>query len=125
MAWKKQPMNNNIRKPDVQAEEAIRQVLQAERKAEQAIQDCEQEALQIINDARSRAQRVNTRTDQRITNMEMRYGHKLDRDIKAIEREGAAELRLDAGQQYDADALQTAIESLAIELCLDDAVEND
>ena len=113
-------MNNNIRNAGHHADDAIQRVLQAERDAEQAIQDCEQEARQIITDARKRAQAINSRTDQRITNLEMRYGHKLDREIKAIEREGVVELRLDASQPVDADKLQAAIENLAVELCLVD-----
>ena len=118
-------MNNNIRKTNARTEASIQQVLQAERDAERAVQDCEQEARQTIYQARNQAQRINTRADQRITNMEMRYGHKLDREIRAIEREGAVELRLDAGQQYDTDRLQAAIEHLASELCLGDTTTRD
>ena len=110
-------MSNNRPKSYPQAEQAIQQVLQAERDAEHAIRDCEQEARQIIRDAQNRAQRINAHTDQRITNMEMRHGHKLDQTIKAIEREGIVELRIDAGQHYDEVSLQTVIETLAIELC--------
>lgn len=113
-------MNNNIRNASLQTDDAIQRVLQAERDAEQAIVECEQEAQQIITDARKRAQAINARSDQRITNLEMRYGHKLDREIKAIEREGADELKLDANQSVDGDSLQAAIEDLALELCLDD-----
>ncbi len=110
-------MNKN--KPDSypEAEQAILQVLQAERDAEQAIRDCEIEAQQIIREAHNRAQGINARADQRITNMEMRHDHKLDQAIKAIERQGLAELRHDAGQNYDPDCLQSVIETLAIELC--------
>ena len=117
---KKYDMNNNIRNASLQADDAIQRVLQAERDAEQAVIECEQEAQQIITDARKRAQAINARSDQRITNLEMRYGHRLDREIKAIEREGAAELRLDANQSVDADSLRAAIEDLAVELCLVD-----
>lgn len=107
------------------AEQAIQQVLQAERDAELAIQDCENDARQIIHDAQDRAQHINTRADQRITNMEMRHGHKLDKTIKAIEKEGADELRHDAGNHYDSDSLQAVIEQLAIELCQADAAAED
>jgi vacuolar-type H+-ATPase subunit H len=113
-------MNNNIRNTSVKTDDAIQRVLQAERDAEKAIQECEREARQITTDARKRAQAINARTDQRITNLEMRYGHKLDREIKAIEREGAVELRLDANHRVDADRLQAAIEDVAMELCLAD-----
>ena len=112
-----QEMKNHKQNPSPEAENAIRQVLQAERDAEQAIKDCENEARQIIRDAHDRAQRINTRADERITNMEMRYGHKLDREIRTIEREGAVQLRLDAGKQYDPDSLQSVIKKLAVELC--------
>ena len=118
-------MKNNKRNPHPAGEQAIQQVLQAERDAEQAIKDCEQEARQIIYDARNRSQRIYARTDQRITNMEMRHGHKLDRTIKAVEREGAVELRVDAGQQYDPDGLQAVVENLAFELCQQNSAVED
>ncbi|MGD2160037.1 MAG: hypothetical protein PVG94_02555, partial [Gammaproteobacteria bacterium] len=108
-----------------EADKAIQQVLQAERDAEQAIRDCETEAVQIIDEARNRAQRINSRTDQRITNLEMRHDHKLDRAIKNIERNGAAELRLDASRQYDPDVLQSVIDELAHELCQSNSAAED
>jgi len=118
-------MKNGKISSSPQAEQAIQQVLQAERDAEQAIQDCENEARQIIHDAQNRVQLINTRVDQRITNMEMRHSHQLDKTIKAIEKEGADELRHDAGNHYDSDNLQTVIEQLAIELCQADAAVED
>ena len=110
-------MKNNTPESFPAAEQAIQQVLQAERDAEQAIRDCESEARQIIHRAQIRAQHINARADQRITNMEMRHDHKLDRTIRQIEREGAVELRLDAGHAYDANKLRQVIEALAGELC--------
>jgi vacuolar-type H+-ATPase subunit H len=118
-------MKNGKLNSSPQAEQAIQQVLQAERDAERAIKDCEREAQQIIHDAQNRAQKINTSTDQRITNMEMRHSHKLDKTIKAIEKEGADELRHDAGNQYDPDNLQAVIEQLAVELCQADAAVED
>ncbi len=109
-------MKNNKPRQHPGTDQAIQQVLQAERDAELAIRDCEGESRQIIHDAQSRAQAINARADERITNMEMRHGHKLDQVIRAIEREGADELRHDAGQHYDADRLQAVIEALAKEL---------
>jgi hypothetical protein len=55
----------------------------------------------------------------------MRHGHKLDQTIKAIEREGVVELRLDAGQHYDEASLQAVIEALASELCQASATAKD
>jgi vacuolar-type H+-ATPase subunit H len=111
-------MKNNkpLESPD--AEQAIQQVLQAERDAERSIQACEAEARMIVHKAQGRAQRINARADERITNMEMRHGHKLDRVIKDIERDGADALRLDAAQRYDDARMQAVIDALAKELCL-------
>ena len=107
------------------SEQAMQRVLQAERDAERAIQDCEQQARQTIADAQINAQRIYARTDQRITNMEMRHSHKIDHTIKIIEREGAAALRQEAGQHYDPQQLQSVIDALAIELCLGSTAEDD
>ena len=96
---------------------AMQKVLQAERDAEHAIRACESEARQIIDAAQVSAQSLYARTDHRITNMEMRHAHKLDRLIKNIEAEGATELRNDAGRKYDLEKLQSVIEKLAVELC--------
>ncbi len=95
----------------------MQQVLQAERDAEQSIQDCETKARRIIHDAQVKAQRILARADQRITNMEMRHGHKLDRLIRDMESQGAAEIRRVAGYQYEEEQLQAVISELAAELC--------
>jgi vacuolar-type H+-ATPase subunit H len=104
-------------KKKLSSEQAMQQVLLAEREAERAIQDCENEARKIIQDAHIRAQAILARADQRITNMEMRHGHKLDRLIKDIEREGAIELRNESGQQIAREILQSVVKELAAELC--------
>jgi vacuolar-type H+-ATPase subunit H len=118
-------MKNDNSESCTEADEAIQQVLKAERDAEQAIRDCEREAVQIINEARNRAQRINSRTDQRITNLEMRHDHKLDRAVKNIEQDGTVELRLDASRQYEPEVLQTVIDALSRELCqLNSATED-
>jgi vacuolar-type H+-ATPase subunit H len=106
------------------AEQAIKQVLQAERDAENAVRDCEAEAHQIIKDAQLRAKEIESRTDQRITNMEMRHSHKLDQLIRSIEKEGEVRLEQDVDQNVGEKALQTVIEKLAIELCQGDPAKS-
>jgi len=118
-------MNNNKPQSLPESAQAIQKVLQAERDAERAILDCEIEARQIIRDAHKTAQRINANADQRITNIEMRHSHKLDKTIKAIEREGAVELRLDASQQFDMGSLQSVAENMASELCQTDSATED
>ena len=73
-------LNNHMPLEFQDVEQTIQQVLHAEH----SIQDCEAEARMIVHKAQGRAQRINARTDERITNMEMRHGHKLDRVIKDI-----------------------------------------
>jgi vacuolar-type H+-ATPase subunit H len=114
-------MKRADRSKSTESEQAIKQVLQAERDAENAIRDCEDEAHQIIQDAQIRAQKIQSRTDQRITNMEMRHDHKLDQLIKSIERDGATELRLDVSQDQDVKELQAVIVKMAVELCQNDS----
>lgn len=118
-------MNNNETNSAAESGQAIQKVLQAERDAERAIQDCEIEARQMIREAHDRAQRINASIDQRITNIEMRHGHKLDTAIKRIEQEGVVELRLDASQQYDTEHLRSVVEAVAIELCQADSASGD
>jgi len=101
----------------VQAEQAIQMVLQAEQDAEAAIHDCENEAQLLIQTAQADAQRILTRTDQRITNTEMRHAHKLHQLIRNIENKGSAELKHDASQHIDQKALQNIVEKLAAEIC--------
>ena len=101
----------------VQAEQAIQTVLQAEQDAEAAIRDCENEAHLLVQTAQADAQRILTRTDQRITNTEMRHAYKLNQLIGNIENEGSAELKHEASQQIDQKALQNIVEKLAAEIC--------
>ena len=108
-----------------QAEQDMLQILRAERDAEQAIRSCENEARQIIDDVQITVQRIESRANHRITNMEMRHGHKLNQLIRNIENDGAVELGHDAQQNDDKERLQAVIEKLAIELCLANTVSDD
>ena len=118
-------MKNDRLVSPTQAEQDMLQILRAERDAEQAIRSCENEARKIIDDVQISVQRIESRANQRITNMEMRHSHKLNRLIKDIENEGAAKLSHDAGQHYDSEKLQAVIEKLATELCLNNTTSDD
>ncbi len=106
--------------PYIESEQAMQQVLQAERDAERAIHDCENEAQQSLHDGQISAQRIHVRANQRISNMEMRYGHLLDQLIRDIEREGSVELINGIGQPNDQKNLVSVVEKLAVELCCGD-----
>jgi vacuolar-type H+-ATPase subunit H len=100
------------------AEQDVLQVLQAEQDAELAVRNCENEAGQIIIDAHVMVQRINVRTDQRISDMEMRHSHKLNKLVRDIEKTGAEMLDNDAARHYDGSDLKAVLDTLAIELCL-------
>jgi len=114
-------MKDNTPASSTEAEQAMQQILQAERDAEHAIQNCEIKARQIIHEAQVKAQRIHTRANQRITNMEMRHGHKLNQLIKDIDRETAATLNHDAGHCRDEKRLHSVVDELAAELCRADS----
>ena len=107
------------------SEQAMQMILQAERDAERAILDCENQARKAIQDVQIHAQRIYARTDQRITNMEMRHSHKLHQMIRIIEREGAAALRQEQEQHHDQQQLQSVIDTMAVELCMANSITDD
>jgi vacuolar-type H+-ATPase subunit H len=110
-------MKNTKAVSPIQAEQAIQLVLQAEQDAERAIYDSENEVQLLIQGAQTDAQRILARTDQRITNIEMRHEHQLNQLIKSIENQGSAELKHDASQRVDQKSLQNIVEKLASEMC--------
>ena len=118
-------MKDNKPVSPIEAEQAMQQVLQAERDAEHAIHDCENAAQQIIHDAQVSGRKIHARANQRITDMEMRHGHMLDQMIKDIDKEGAVGLRHDAGYYGDKKKLRAIIEKLAVELCRGDSASDD
>lgn len=118
-------MKNDRSVSPTQAEQDMLQILRAERDAEQAIRSCENEARQIIDDVQISVQRIESRANQRITNMEMRHAYKLNQLVRNIENDGAVELGHDAQQNDDKERLQAVIEKLAIELCLANTVSDD
>jgi len=110
-------MKRDNKKAPARAEQNMLEVLQAEREAAQTIHHCENDAHLIISDAQDQAQKIEARTDQRISDMEMRHSHKLNQRITAIGKQGAADLKHDAHQRYDSENIQLIIEKLANELC--------
>ena len=113
-----------------QAEQDVLRVLQAEQDAEQVVQCCENEARQVIRDAHLMAQKINLRTDQRISDMEMRHSHKLSMLIRGIEKQSAATLDSDSARAYDDNDLRRIIDNMAMELCMgkvqaDDATDSE
>jgi vacuolar-type H+-ATPase subunit H len=110
-------MKRDNKKAPARAEQNMLKVLQAERDAAQTIHNCENDARQIIRDAQDKTQIIEARTDQRISDMEMRNAHKLNHRITTINKQGEADLKQDAHQRYDSESMLLILEKLAIELC--------
>ena len=114
-------MKDDNRATTSQIEQHVITVLQAEKDAEQAVRDCELEVKQSTSDAQVAAQYIITRTDRRISDMEMRHSHKLNKRIRDIEMQGVEMTSTAASGDIDHDKLLAVINELAIELCFGDA----
>jgi vacuolar-type H+-ATPase subunit H len=112
-------MNHNDRNQPPSPEPAdlaMNRVLQAERDAEQAVAECEQEARAILKAAQLQAQRIAARTNRRISMLQMRSSQKLNRTIKDIERAGKQIEQAAIGIPFDDSLFGSVIDELAAEL---------
>jgi vacuolar-type H+-ATPase subunit H len=112
-------MNHNDRNQPPSPEPAdlaMNRVLQAERDAEQAVAECEQEARAILKAAQLQAQRIAARTNRRISMLQMRSSQKLNRTIKDIERAGKQIEQAAIGIPFDDSLFGGVIDELAAEL---------
>jgi vacuolar-type H+-ATPase subunit H len=96
--------------------QAIKQVLQAERAAEQAVATCDRQARDIIRAAQTRAQRIAQRGDERITLIHMRCSQRLAeqrRLLATADHKAQAEI---GNSPVDAVALAAVVDALAATL---------
>jgi len=96
--------------------QAIKQVLQAERAAEQAVAACDRQAGDIIRAAQTRAQRIAQRGDERITLIHMRCAQWLAeqrRLLAAAEHRAQAEI---CNSQLDTVSIASVVDALAATL---------
>ena len=114
-------MKDDNRATTSQIEQHVITVLQAEKDAEQAVRDCELEVKRSTSDAQVVAQYIITRTDRRISDMEMRHSYKLHQRIKDIENQGVEMADTEVDGHLEQDKLASVINELAIELWFGDA----
>ena len=107
--------DNNTSNPDA-VEQAMNTVLQAERAAEQAIADCRQEALHIVQAAQEKAQRIVARTDERLALCHMRCSGMLSRELKDRQRTERAGNQGQSTQPMDDAALSDVVTAVARDL---------
>jgi vacuolar-type H+-ATPase subunit H len=115
--------DNQPASPDP-ADEAMNQVLRAERDAERAVAVCEQEARLMLKAAQQKAQRIAARTNQRISMLQSSHGQKLNRTIKDIERSGRQAEQANAKAPFDEAMFNAVIDELAAELTTVEPITN-
>ena len=95
------------------AEHAMNRVLAAERDAGQAVADCEARARDIVQAARQRANRIASRTDERITLMQLRCAQSSAATIKQLQQT----------QQSTARQSGKPLDDASVAACLEDVAE--
>lgn len=110
--------NHSADTPDAQpAELAMNRVLQAERDAEQAVRDCEEESGRMRLAAQARANRISARTDERITRMQVRAYQQVTEEIKRLEHaQRIAMQEQEQSYRIDETGLAECIEEVAARL---------
>jgi vacuolar-type H+-ATPase subunit H len=97
-------------------EQAMNEVLRAERDARQAIGDCEREAYERVSTAQQRAQRIAGRTDERITTIHQHCKQWVNREIRALEHRHRSAQQVELSSYIDETALTAAVDELAVML---------
>ncbi|MGD2112071.1 MAG: hypothetical protein PVI50_01710 [Gammaproteobacteria bacterium] len=101
--------------PSATVEQAINQALEAERTAEQAVEACRRDAMEILQAAQQRAQQIAVRTNERLAICHMRCNSKLTREIRERERLTAGQTG-ESSYRLDEAALGAVVEALALTL---------
>ena len=94
------------------AEQAMNRVLAAERDAAQAVADCEARARDTVQAARQRANRIASRTDERITLMQMRCSQQIAATLRQLQQAQAPHGD-QAGEPLDDATLGACMEQVA------------
>ncbi len=93
----------------------MNRVLKAERDAELAVAECEQQAREILGNAKKRANRIANRTDERITLLKMRCSQRVTGEISRQERAEKAASRQTA-TELDETGINECIEAVSAAL---------
>lgn len=93
---------------------AIERVLKAERDGVEALQRSEEQAQQMLAEARAQASNIARRADRCITRLHTGYLQKIDREVDALN--AARPAHKDGDPAYGRDALQAAAQRIAARL---------
>lgn len=98
------------------AAEAINEVLEAERRAREAVGRCEADAASLVVAARERARRIQERTDGRISRMRTRCEREVAARVARLHGDAEAVRATPPGEDARAGGLSRALARLAARL---------
>ena len=97
-------------------EHAMNEVLQAERRAEQAIEACRHDAMKIQQAAQQQAKHIARRANERLAICHMRCNTRLSRELRERERAANASHGGESAYPLDEAGLTAVVEALALAL---------
>ena len=95
------------------AQQAMNQVLRAERDAEQAIAECGEYAMQLLQEAQKRSQFISKSADKRISNIHLRCKQDTAKKINQLAREHAHKTKQHAEYHLDEKTIQDIVDEVA------------
>ena len=98
------------------SKQAMQQVLKAEQEATLAVQDCHQQAKQILHLARERVRQIKDHTDERISLMHLRQQQHIDQQLKHMQHATEEKSDLQKAWKLSDKQLQQQIDELAKQL---------
>lgn len=97
----------------VTAEQAMNIVLEAERKARLAVEQCQAEADALLQKARQKSQRIGKNVDDRISRIHQRVARAVTDQVKQLHEEEEQLARQDYLYRIENDVLETVVEQIA------------
>lgn len=95
------------------AEEAMNIVLEAERKAREAVEQCQAQADGILQEARQKSQRIGKRVDDRMTRIHQRITRAVADQVKQLDAEEQELAKQDYLYRIEEDVVEKVVEQIA------------
>ena len=95
------------------SEQAMAKVLMAEEKANQAIRECEEQGVRIIQEAKNKAQKISKHADDRIAHIHLRFKQCVALQVKILEREYEGQQKQIDAEHYDDSELSKIVDRVA------------
>jgi len=97
----------------VTAEQAMNVVLDAERKAREAVNECKQQADALLQQARQKSQRIGKQVDVRITRIHQRISRVMTDEVKKLDEEQQMLARQEHLYHIDNDIVEMVVDQIA------------